>query len=266
MGSSPADAERANVLCRREILRSRCDELASLFMAERPAHEVTLSSYELDRTEVTVAEYGRCVAAGACAPPGFPPGDERFDRPNFPLTHVRWEDANTYCVWAGGRLPTEAEWEFAARGTAGREYPWGELYNPYICNHGALAHDDTDATDGFVGIAPVGSFPDGATPLGLLDMAGNAAEWVSDYYEIDENGFGYPAASQLNPKGPSHGVMHVVRGGSYLQGAAWMRAAARHIIVQTQMTIAGFTTGFVQSLLLPRSAMVGFRCAADVSR
>ncbi len=254
MGATAADIQRAVGLCHQEVLRARCDELRLYFQAEAPAHEVTLSPYEIDRTEVTVAEYSRCVGLGDCAPPGFTPGDPRFDRPELPVTYVRWEDANTYCAWSGGRLPTEAEWELAARGTAGRVYPWGDLYNPHLSNHGALADDATDSTDGFVGLAPVGSFPDGATPLGIVDMAGNAAEWVADLFDIvDENGFGYPAASQLNPKGPSTGAYHVVRGGSYHSGAAWIRTTARG------------ERGSPVDPPTMRSPVVGFRCARDAT-
>jgi formylglycine-generating enzyme required for sulfatase activity len=249
MGSSPSDLEQAMAACRREVLGIICDRTVALFMAEAPAHEVSLSPYEIDRREVRVDEYLRCVSAGPCAAPSSLPGDPRFARPSLPVTHVRWDDASAYCAWAGGRLPTEAEWEFAARGPSSRTYPWGELYNPRICNHGALADDDTDGTDGFFGLAPVASFPDGATPLGIVDMAGNAAEWVSDYYDIPdpETGFGYPRASQINPTGPTTGIFHVVRGGSYVDGAAWMRAASRR---------NSDSTG---------SPTVGFRCAADAT-
>jgi formylglycine-generating enzyme required for sulfatase activity len=250
MGSSPADLEEAMAECRKELLGIVCDGRAVLewFEAEAPAHEVFLSAYEIDTREVRVDEYLRCVSAGTCAAPSFSPGDSRFDRSSFPVTHIRWDDANAYCGWTGGRLPTEAEWEFAARGSSSRTYAWGELYNPRLCNHGALAQDDTDGTDGFVGLAPVASFPDGATPLGVFDMAGNAAEWVSDYYDVDPTtGLGYPNASQTNPIGPASGAFHVVRGGSYLDGAAWMRAASRR-----RADGAGSPT-------------VGFRCAADAT-
>jgi sulfatase modifying factor 1 len=223
-----------------------CDDPRFSFLNEEPAHMVSLSPYAIDQTEVRVVDYGRCVSAGVCSPPGFTPGDLRFDRPDLPVSQVRWEDASTYCGWAGGRLPTEAEWELAARGTSSREYPWGETYNPHLCNHGAFAVDETDGSDGFVGLSPVGSFRDGATPEGLVDMAGNVAEWVLDYYEPDEHGLGYPNASQHNPKGPPTGVGHVIRGGSYLLGTAWMRSAWRS------------TTP-----LLARPD-VGFRCAADL--
>lgn len=250
MGSSLSDIEQAMAACRREVLGILCDERTfALFKAEAPAHEVALSPYEIDRREVRVDEYLRCVSAGTCAAPTFLPGDPRFDRPSLPVTHVRWDDASAYCAWAGGRLPTEAEWEFAARGPSSRTYPWGELYNPRICNHGAFADDDTDGMDGFFGLAPVASFPDGATPLGIVDMAGNAAEWVSDYYDIPDptTHFGYPNASQINPTGPATGIFHVVRGGSYVDGAAWTRAASRRYADSTG------------------SPTVGFRCAANAT-
>ncbi len=246
MGSSPTEMVRAVMMCRREVLRAMCDDRAQRFRAEGVAHEVSLGTFEIDRTEVRVADYQRCVAAGACSAPAFAVGDRRFDQPDLPVTQVRWEDAVAYCTWAGGRLPTEAEWELAARGQTGREYPWGNVYNPHLANHGSFADDETDASDGFIGLAPVASFPDGATPNGIVDLAGNAEEWVNDFFDQDENGFGYAASPQVSPTGPKTGVFHVIRGGSYLRGAAWIRGAARWV----QMA--------------PRSAAVGFRCAADV--
>jgi formylglycine-generating enzyme len=250
MGSTDADVGRADEQCRREVQGVLCEEEERFsFRSEGPAHMVSLSPYSIDQTEVRVDDYARCVSAGACGPPGFSASDPRFDRPALPVTHVRWEDAKAYCTWAGGRLPTEAEWEFAARGSSSREYPWGQIYNPHLCNHGALAPDETngtDGSDGFVGLAPIGSFRDGATPERLVDMAGNVSEWVADFYERDEHGQGYPSASQLNPRGPATGAVHVVRGGSFMRGAAWMRGAWR---------------GWIELLDAPD---VGFRCAADI--
>jgi len=253
MGSSDSQVAQADEQCKREIHGVLCDERVS-FRDQQPAHTVSLSPYSIDQTEVRVDQYARCVSAGACDPARFAEGDARFDRPSFPVTHVRWEDASAYCNWSGGRLPTEAEWEFAARGSASRQYPWGDVYNPHLCNHGAFAPDLTDGSDGFVGLAPAGSFPDGATPEHVLDMAGNVAEWVADFYERDpESGSGFPGASQVNPKGPATGVHHVIRGGSYLDGAAWMRAAWRGSLeLRGRIEVTG-------------APDVGFRCAADVS-
>lgn len=251
MGSTPSEMVRAVKLCEREAFGVRCgspgDEVGPWIRAEGYAHEVTLTDYELDRTEVTVRSYTRCVGAGACSAPAYPPGDARYDRPTLPVTHVRWEDAVAFCSWVGGRLPTEAEWELAARGPARRAFPWGDLYNPHLANHGAWADDPTDGRDGYIGLAPVGSFPDGITASGLHDMAGNAAEWVSDFYDRDEDGYGYPRAAAVNPKGPDFGPYgHVVRGGSYRMAAHWLRNSAR----------------FAAS---SASREIGFRCAYDVA-
>jgi formylglycine-generating enzyme required for sulfatase activity len=245
---SPMPAKQA-------VFASLCDEQhvhAELRLEGQP-HQVTLSAFDLDRTEVRVGDYARCVEVGACAAPGFSPGDARFDRRDYPVTLVRWEDAARYCAWADARLPTEAEWEFAARGATRRVFPWGDAYNPHLANHGssgptvaAYVSDETDATDGYTLLAPVGSFPDGATPEGALDMAGNVSEWVADFWDQpDDNGYGYASDAAVDPQGPLHGVDHVVRGGSYASGPPWIRSASRGRIH------------------LSRSADVGFRCAAD---
>jgi formylglycine-generating enzyme required for sulfatase activity len=217
-------------------------------MSEGVTHPVTLSPYFIDRTEVTVADYTRCVSAGRCGAPGFSASDARYAQPSFPVVLVTWEDARDYCTFARGRLPTEAEWELAARGLGGRTFPWGEVYNPHLSNHGSLALDVTDATDGFEGLAPVGSIPDGKTALGVLDMAGNAAEWVADAFDPDqvyEQVPPYPPTPETNPRHDA-GSRHIIRGGSYMQGADFQRSAARYGTYPTR-----------------RLPYVGFRCASD---
>ena len=251
MGSTQSQMQDAVSLCDREVRPGAChgaDVLAWL-ASEGPAHLVSVSTFAIDRTEVTVAQYDRCVSAGVCAPPEGPRYSDRFDKSSFPVTRVRWDDAVSYCRWTGGRLPTEAEWEYSSRGVASRQFPWGNVYNPHLSNHGSLAGDASDMTDGFVGLAPVGSFPDGATPEGLLDMAGNASEWVADVLVRDEEGrpVGYTLESQTDPPPRvTGGSLHVIRGGSYEDAAPWLRGAAR------------------DATSLPRSARVGFRCAAQV--
>ena len=246
MGSTAREMDRALQLCEKELYRTHCRvSVGPFILIEGYAHEVMLRDYWIDRTEVTVGSYRQCVASRTCMPPLFDEGDREFDRAAVPVTHVRFEDAQDYCAFRGGRLPTEAEWEYAARGQAHRIFPWGNTYNPKLCNHGAFASNEVDAQDGFAGLAPVGSFPDGATPLGILDMAGNVSEWVSGHIELDDAGFGYPPASMVNPKAKLSSGRSIVRGGNYLEGAAWVRTASRG------------------TLMSNRSATAGFRCAYD---
>lgn len=211
MGSTEEEVLAALVRCKREPLPDQCDE--STFEAETPPHREHVDGFWMARTEVTVAEYGRCVAAGRCGPAGFEGGALRFQRPTFPVTLVTFDDANHYCAFRGGRLPTEAEFERAARGASRRRYPWGQTYHTKVSNHGRLGVDTTDDGDGFGELAPVGSFPDGATPEGILDLAGNAAEWTADAFSPD---YGQPPGGERS-----------VRGGSFTSSAAFVRGAAR---------------------------------------
>jgi formylglycine-generating enzyme required for sulfatase activity len=252
MGSTDAEMAQGYALCKREIRSADCDRkgyLAQLH-AEAEAHPVTISTFDLDRTEVTIGSYARCVSAGVCRSAALP--EDRPLRADLPVTQVAASDAADYCRWAGGRLPTEAEWEYAARGGANRTFPWGDVYNPHLANHGSWADDPADATDGYAGLAPVGSFPDGATPLGLLDMAGNAAEWVADLVEIDPGtgtplGYGKDAETDPAPHTVGGGP-HIYRGGSYVDAATLLRSASRDY-----------------DPVLTRAAWVGFRCAATPS-
>ncbi|MBK7586535.1 MAG: SUMF1/EgtB/PvdO family nonheme iron enzyme [Myxococcales bacterium] len=240
MGSTPDDVLDALTECAREPLGGRCRE--EMFSDELPEHRVTLSSFWLDRTEVTVQEYTRCVVLRRCRAVPFAQGGKRFDRPRNPVSLVRQPDARAYCKFRGARLPTEAEFERAARGTRRRLYPWGQLYNSHAANHGRLGLDSTDARDGFAELAPVGSFPSGRTPEGFLDLAGNVAEWVADRYAGS-----YPPGPALNPTGPPVGGGsggYVVRGGHYSSAGSWLRGASR--------SSADPET---------RSPTLGFRCA-----
>jgi formylglycine-generating enzyme required for sulfatase activity len=168
---------------------------------EKPVHQVTLGGYWIMRTEVTNALYSACVQAGGCTAPN----DSRWNTStyaNHPVTNVNWGQANDYARWAGGSLPSEAQWEFACRGLDVYQYPWGDTApDASRANYG-------DSTNG---AKPVGSYPAGASPYGALDMAGNVWEWTADWY--DENYYGQSPTS--NPTGPASGGGRVARGGSY---------------------------------------------------
>jgi formylglycine-generating enzyme required for sulfatase activity len=171
---------------------------ASAFAPEKPAHIVYLDEYWIDRYEVTNAQYRLCVEAGVCPEPGNW-WNEDLNGDLQPVL-VPWADAKTYCEWVGGRLPTEAEWEKAIRGTDGRTWPWG---NEFVNDRGNLSGD----SDGYGPTAPVGSFPDDVSPYGLLDAAGNAAEWVADWWDPEY----YTRSPARNPTGPASGEQRVHR-------------------------------------------------------
>lgn len=210
LGSTEAEAWSALGRCRKEPLADRCDE--TTFASELPVRTQLVAGFWMSRTEVTVTDYARCVSAGRCAPAGYEGGGQRFQRAELPVTLVTFDDARHYCSFRAGRLPTEAEFERAARGVARRAYPWGNGYHGRLSNHGRLGVDPTDASDGFTELAPVGSFPSGATPEGILDLAGNAAEW-SDSFAPD-------ATAQASGE-------RVVRGGHFASAAPFLRGAAR---------------------------------------
>jgi formylglycine-generating enzyme len=248
MGSTPEAMQAALTMCEPEASRALCErDSGKTIRSEGSAHGVSLSPFRLDRREVTVASYMRCVSAGACAEPALPSGDIRFNQPNFPVTHVKWEDAVAFCRFAKGRLPTEAEWEFAAGGTSHRQFPYGNIFNPRVCNIGSLGHHyTTDERDGYRYLAPVGALANCQTQEGVFDLAGNVAEWVHDAYNLDEAGHGYEPADVVDPQGPSTGAFHVIRGGSFERPGMQSRTAAR-----------GLGANFAPD--------VGFRCAYGVS-
>lgn len=156
---------------------------------ERPQRRLELPAFAIDRTEVTRGAYGECVAKGACQPAlaAGQTAEVAAQLPReLPVVNVSWHDAVAYCASVGKRLPTEAEWEKAARGPDGRRYPWGDEFACARGNFGNFAGDGRCAEDGAPGtLMPVGSFPGGASPYGALDMAGNVWEWVADPYAAD---------------------------------------------------------------------------------
>ncbi|WKZ34593.1 MAG: SUMF1/EgtB/PvdO family nonheme iron enzyme [Anaerolineales bacterium] len=169
---------------------------------EMPAHKVTLDAFWMDRTEVTNKMYGACVADGRCNPPdanSYEFGDQNFD--DYPVTDIYWLDANRYCSWAGRRLPTEAEWEKAARGTNERTYPWTWGWGNWSLS--PMERGPTTA---------VGSTPIDASPYEVMDMYANVSEWVADWYAYDY----YKNSPSANPLGPekNEGGDKVIRGQS----------------------------------------------------
>ena len=213
---------------------------------EHPQHTVYLSEFWIDQTEVTNAQYGRCVAAGACQASPYA-DDDRFNGPDQPVVGVSWHDAKAYCEWAGKRLPTEAEWEKAARGTDGRRYPWGNTFDGSKLNFCDANCDyewkDSDVNDGYQYTAPVGSYPVGASPYGALDMEGNVAEWCQDWGAEDY----YASSPQRDPQGPDSGQSRVVRGSSWDSIEGFVRVADRHREIPDS-----------------RRDVIGFRCVSGV--
>jgi formylglycine-generating enzyme required for sulfatase activity len=197
------------------------------YTAHGPAHPVTLAPFVLDVKEVTVARYRACVSAASCTAPltsteqGCTYSAASGDGDRLPVTCVSWNDAVTFCDWDGGRrLPTEAEWERAARGTTERTYAWGE---EVACTNAVFGGIVLCPEYGGLLPQPVGSVPRGASPEGVLDLTGNAWEWVHDWFGP------YTSAAALNPTGPDFGSARIQRGGNWqtppANAAAFMRRA-----------------------------------------
>jgi formylglycine-generating enzyme required for sulfatase activity len=212
--------------------RDGCD--LTDFADEEPVHVVTLDGYWIYQNEVTNSNYRQCVEAGGCSFPAFTNFYNHTDYPDHPVVYVSWDASAVYCEWAGGRLPTEAEWEKAARGFDGRMFPWGE--EEVACSHANLSGCSAEMT------APVGRSPMGASPYGALDMAGNVSEWVFDWYAPDY----YSVSAEHNPIGPETGEMKVIRGGSWKNPGVGLRSTNRS---------ANFPEVF--------STGIGFRCVLD---
>jgi len=201
---------------------------------EKPVHTVYLDDYWIDQTEITNAQYAKCVNAGGCTAPSKTSsysrdsyyGNSQYD--DYPVLWVDWNQARDYCQWAGRELPTEAQWEKAARGTDGRTFPWGnDGPNATLANYNDSQGDTT----------AVGSYPDGASQYGALDMAGNVWEWVADWFGV------YLSDVERNPTGPTSGEQRVLRGGSWFHYLSdGIRSAYRH--VNYPLYSGYFDTGF----------------------
>jgi serine/threonine-protein kinase len=250
------------------------------YMDERPLHSVYLNAFWIDQTEVTNAMFQGFVEATGYQTDAemrgwswvgyYKRNSDRYKKEDgafwntplgaesnikgledHPVVNVSWNDAAAYCKWAGRRLPTEAEWEKAARGTDGMRYPWGDqpLAGEYLNFADVNVNDEPDQDgidDGFRYTAPVGSYPAGASPYGAMDMAGNVWEWVADWYGFDY----YVTTPYNNPEGPSSGKYRVLRGGCWIDKAERTRAANR----------AWGNYAFEPDA---SANYVGFRCAMD---
>lgn len=212
------------------------------FAPDEAMHEVTLDAFMIDKFEVTFQRYQTCVDAGRCAPPAVG-GALNYGWPgveSFPVNGVTWYQAHTFCQWEGKRLPTEAEWEMAARGFDGRIYPWGD--EAPNCQRAVMDRPDAGHLGcGTGNTMAVGSVPAGASPFGAQDMAGNLWEWVADWHSPSY----YQQSPRSNPKGPESGAYKVARGGDFFSRQGYeVRATSRFFYEPSDYSIA-----------------IGFRCA-----
>jgi len=221
---------------------------------EKPIHQVSMPGFWIDKVEVTNGMYALCANAGACRlPQEFRSdsrdkyyGDAQFA--DYPVVYVTWLQAKTYCEWAGRRLPTEAEWERAARGDDTRVYPWGDqIPDASRANFSSLVGDT----------ASVGNSPAGISPFGVLDMSGNVAEWTQDIY----SGTYYTSSMSTNPQGPGGSTSNnrVVRGGTYQDQEGDIRVSKRSSVPGSDPNAVIDTAEWLGTF----SPKIGFRCASN---
>jgi formylglycine-generating enzyme required for sulfatase activity len=203
---------------------------------ERPRHKVRLDAYAMDLYEVTVGRYAIFLTSSGRTPPLFWDTVDLSEHAERPVIGVEWDDAEAYCRWAGKRLPTEAEWEHAARGPDGRSYPWGnQTPTPELANYALGARFSYSQT-----LMPVGHYEKGKSPYGMYDMAGNVWEWVQDWYGTNY----YEVSEEHNPHGPEQGQFKVLRGGSWSE-------LPKYLLTYGRFKLPPNT----------RNSYVGFRCA-----
>lgn len=255
-GSDEEALEAAYQLCKQTYSKPRqCKK--RWFEVESPRRTVTVNTFYIDRYEVTNAAYARCVEEKACSAARYDlcafndpdAGQERVGgempaalvAPHHPVVCVNWGQARAFCRWAGGRLPTEAEWEKAARGSQGApSFPWGEDWDPRRLNWGEVA--GLGFQDNHKLTAPVGAYPAGSSPYGVHDMAGNVWEWTHDWYAHDF----YARAAEVNPVNIQKGRHKVVRGGAWDFAGNGGRVSFRHSASPTHV-----------------DAAIGFRCVRN---
>lgn len=277
MGGNPLDVLS---YCEEQLSDVACER--SLIKGVFPAHPITLNSFYIDQTEVTNQAFATFLSDQGNLPYRYsmhiktpdmltwndPPDFYWYDDEgasshiarlgekwiadyayaNHPVTQVNWFGADAYCRWRGARLPTEAEWEKAARGSDERLYPWGNVFDDKKINFCDSSCEidlgERHYTDGFAQTSPAGNFPQGASPYGVLDMAGNVWEWSADIYDV----LYYTVSPTFNPAGPLHGYYRVIRGGSFTNSASYNMIVARRVEVPNV-----------------NHRTIGFRCALDAS-
>lgn len=237
-GTQNRDILRTQEECVRDERASRCSP--SAFLDETPQRMIHLTGFGIDRFEVSQRKWRGCVRAGYCPPIPWAASRDSLQGDALPVVLVSWEEAQQFCRYVGGRLPTEAEWEFAARGRDRRRFPWGTNFFPQYVN---IAQPLLGGLhDGYFRLAPVNALADGRSPYGLHHMGGNVMEWVSDAYGPDF----YHRGPRLNPHNSVLTGLRVVRGGSWNTAIHRARVTSRH----------GLPEGH-------RYADLGFRCAYD---